>query len=513
MKELSYEECVQRFQSERCDNFELSEDGKTISGLDKIKGALIIPEGVEVIDCKGQVRNERLTAIIMPDSVREMNGFVNGSYTPNINFVRLSSNLHIPDNAFGNCQIEEIIIPEGIKIIPYRAFIGNLSNIDLPSTIEYIVSEAFYNCKISNINIPENTKVIFPLAFGSCSNLKKVTVFSNDTVIMEGAFKECGEKNDSGYSFDEKANKIYEEHKIGNRTFGHGEEKYKIINGEKILLYIPDYYCGKLIIEDGTLDLGFHTLKNCNGVTEIFFPDSMKAFPEHYPMNVKKIRFPQTTECDKLSIWEANNVSEINLPKGIKRLKIVYGSFHKLLIPEGVEKIELSYLKNLKNIILPNSVKELSIFTLPNITDLRIPEGVIKLEIRGVKQLKHIIIPSTVESLLLNGCPNLEEITIPESVKNLNPSYIYETSFRGNKVINSATLMCKINIGDIFRGCTNLKTLTLGAGIKKFDKDFFDTLSGLETIYIPAKKMKYYSSRIPEELHNKIVELPVENRK
>ena len=126
MKELSYEECVQRFQSERCDNFELSEDGKTISGLDKIKGALIIPEGVEIIDCDEQLRNDKITAIIMPDSVREMTGEVNGAYTRNLSFVRLSSNLHIPDAAFYNCKIEEIIIPEGIKIIPYCDFRGNL---------------------------------------------------------------------------------------------------------------------------------------------------------------------------------------------------------------------------------------------------------------------------------------------------------------------------------------------------------------------------------------------------
>lgn len=470
MKELSYKECVQRFQSERCDNFELSEDGKTISWQDNIKGALIIPEGVEIIDCHGQIRSENLTAIIMPDSIREMKSFVNGNYSRNLHFVRLSSNLHIPDEAFYNCKIEEIIIPEGIKIIPYRAFSGNLfSNIDLPSSIEYILSEAFKGCKISEITIPKNTKVIFPKAFEFCRNLKKVTISSNDTVIMEGAFKECGEKNDSGYSFDDNANKIYEEHKIGNRTFGHGEEKYETINGKKILSYIPKYYCGKLEIEEGTLDLKFRILEKCDGITEIHFPDSMKDFPSHYPINVKKIKFPQKAECENLTIKDAENLIEFNFPQGIKELTINYGS----------------------------------------ILNLQVPEGVIKLEVTQIEQLKHIIIPSTVEYLIISGCPNLEEITIPLSVTSLGDNY-YKTSFNKNKKIKSATLLCKTNIGDIFNDCTNLKTLTLGAGIKKFDKDFFNTLSGLETIYIPAKKLKYYSSRIPEHLHDKIVELPAE---
>ena len=38
-------------------------------------------------------------------------------------------------------------------------------------------------------------------------------------------------------------------------------------------------------------------------------------------------------------------------------------------------------------------------------------------------------------------------------------------------------------------------------------------VGSLETIYVPAKKTKYYQSRIPKWLHDKIVELPAEKKK
>ena len=82
------------------------------------------------------------------------------------------------------------------------------------------------------------------------------------------------------------------------------------------------------------------------------------------------------------------------------------------------------------------------------------------------------------------GCTSLESIVIPKGV----------------------TMIC----GFAFEGCTSLTTVTLPTGVKKIENDVFYECSALSTIYVPAKKADYYKKRLPEELHDKIVELTAE---
>lgn len=66
--------------------------------------------------------------------------------------------------------------------------------------------------------------------------------------------------------------------------------------------------------------------------------------------------------------------------------------------------------------------------------------------------------------------------------------------------------------GSAFEGCTSLTTVTLPAGVKKIECDVFYECSALSTIYVPAKKADYYKKRLPEELHDTIVELAPEKK-
>ena len=69
------------------------------------------------------------------------------------------------------------------------------------------------------------------------------------------------------------------------------------------------------------------------------------------------------------------------------------------------------------------------------------------------------------------------------------------------------------SIGVAFHGCTNLKTITLPVGVKKI-YDNFRGCESIEAIYVPAKKADYYKKRLPEELHQFIVEMePVKKAK
>jgi hypothetical protein len=84
------------------------------------------------------------------------------------------------------------------------------------------------------------------------------------------------------------------------------------------------------------------------------------------------------------------------------------------------------------------------------------------------------------------GCTSLESIVIPKGVKEIK--------------------------GYAFSHCTSLTTLTLPIGVNKIEDIFFFDFSQLVAINVPAKKADYYKKRLPEELHDKIVELAPEKK-
>ena len=49
-------------------------------------------------------------------------------------------------------------------------------------------------------------------------------------------------------------------------------------------------------------------------------------------------------------------------------------------------------------------------------------------------------------------------------------------------------------------------------GVNRIKAYVFDNCDNIETIYVPAKLSDYYKERLPERLHDKIVELVAERK-
>lgn len=354
----TYEECVAKFPKKKAQPFELSEDGKMLFGISpKIKGALIVPEGVEIVRL-GALKASGLTDIVMPDSVRELRGWTVGDYCEKLAFVRLSPNMTLSNKCFYSTKMEGIVIPEGIEYIPIRAFEhSKLKHVELPSTLKYICANAFHNTKLEEVVIPASVKVILPGAFNTAT-LQKVTFESKDTKVMAGAFHEDFPKQE------------LEGREITTETYGLDEVVYEEENGKRQLASLPAYFVGPLAIEEGAGVKRQLDLREYPGITELTIPDSIKDIP-YLPHYLRKLTLPD--HVTRLDLADQTQLMEFNWPASATSLNISESLMSELEIPEGIEDIDIFEMPNLVKLVIPASVTylaERAVQWCPNLSEV-----------------------------------------------------------------------------------------------------------------------------------------------
>lgn len=119
----------------------------------------------------------------------------------------------IGEKAFQNLGLTEVVIPDSVRYIEYRAFNGckrlekvklsqnltklgddvfrlceNLKELDLPTSLRRIGTDCFFSAGIEHIVIPQNLEVIPSGCFWGCRKLKKIFLNENLKKIEEMAF-------------------------------------------------------------------------------------------------------------------------------------------------------------------------------------------------------------------------------------------------------------------------------------------------------------------------------------
>lgn len=101
---------------------------------------------------------------------------------------KLKHLMYIDKNAFSRTNLSEVEIPNSVRIIGERAFLGLGLEVKLPESLVEIGSSAFAGHRSRNIGIPDSVKKIGDGAFGDGRFLEEVTIGKSVTEIGRLAF-------------------------------------------------------------------------------------------------------------------------------------------------------------------------------------------------------------------------------------------------------------------------------------------------------------------------------------
>ena len=190
-------------------------DGYTFASCDSLK-KIYMTDGVEKIGDSAFTGCKSLESIFIPKTVRAIgNGVFTGCnnlsdiqiskdnrifseknnciinndtktliYAINKDFSIPDDILCIAEDAFYGCEIDSLVIPEGVKEIEERAFTySKFAEIKLPDTLKIIGNYAFENCsKLKSVYIPKSVNYIGNNIFHGCSVLEHIEVDNDNTV-------------------------------------------------------------------------------------------------------------------------------------------------------------------------------------------------------------------------------------------------------------------------------------------------------------------------------------------
>lgn len=258
-------------------------------------------------------------------------------------------------------QITEIFIGNGISKIGKGAF-WNSQNVtkvtfEENSSLKVIGKNAFHtNTSLITIVLPSSLTIIEGAAFYGDTNLQTVEFENADTLkeIGVSAFGACNNltymnnpEKSSGYEWMPK-NLTY----IGKQAF----------NGDKLLQ-------GAVTIPAGVTELGDRVFTNAQSISKLSFAQNsqltsigINAFRNK--KNLKELIIPANVSSVGEGIfYGCSDLNTVIFEEGSKvtNLPRVYGNMEKLVLPDGLKKIEnnaLSY-SSLNSIQLPSALNEI----------------------------------------------------------------------------------------------------------------------------------------------------------
>ena len=309
---------------------------------------------------------------------------------------------------------------------------------------------------------------------------------------------------------------------------------YQIKEGTKVICNEAFYWSEELQdihIPNSVTQIGNMAFFNCLSLQSINIPNSVTHIGDcafygceylqsiHIPNSVKHIGINPFRDCPRLRLTSDNpHFKVINglLISSDGTLISCCSEDTHIHIPNSVTQIgdhAFWGCKALQNINIPNSVNHIGYSAFRGcmaLQSIHIPNSVTQIGDHAFSEcyaLQDIYIPNSVTQIgdhAFWGCKALQNINIPNSVNHIGYS-----AFRGCMALQSIHIPNSVTqIGDhAFSECYALQDIYIPNSVTQIGKDAFWVCSSLQTIHIPKGSMEKFMQLLPEEFHDKLVEI------
>lgn len=400
----------------------------------------------------------------------------------------------IGKNAFAFCEIERIILPDGLKIIDERAFqcAKKLSEINFPDSLETIGSVAFNGCcSLEELHFGKNLKLLDSSAFYACTSLKKVYFDENLETINKECFGDCTFLK--GAYFKGNAPKIGNNVQQKESVFHACSDSFTIyfIEG-KDGWKIPEWhgYKTKIWKNDEEKDIFEYSDEEGTVNGKLYF-DKRTGYIVSADKDIKNVIIPE--EIDKVKVIGIDDgafkdcvqLESIVIADTVKEVRT--GAFYnceslsRVLLPQDIEVIcsnTFTNCKQLKTINLTLNIKEIGIgaFAGSGLESISFPEGLLVIgeyAFCSTDSLKSINFSNTIVEIkqgAFTGNIAIEEVKLPDSLEKLDVM-----AFDRCSSLKSVYIGKKLKTigGCAFASCNSLESVTFSEGLSSINYSAF----------------------------------------
>lgn len=405
-------------------------------------------------------------------------------------------------------EVEEIYIEEGITTICTMAFygMGNLKNVSISSTVEYIDKYAFALCSsLEEITIPDGVKKLADNVFLSCSSLK--TVYIGKGLV------------DIGFNFTFQHG-MFENFYVSPENPVFSSEDGVLFNKDKskLVLYPINNERTSYSVPEGVKVIGRESFWGTEALQNITLPDSVtqidgRAFMETGFWNNESNWINEELYINDKYLISVGRNELISGDYEVKEgTKVIAGNAFRncdltsIVIPASVVSVgecalgnsnlnEITvdenneYLTSVDNVLFKKDMSELVCYPSAKAeTSYQIPSGVKKIANYAFAGaiLDEIIMSDGITEIgeyAFSGCSDLKNVSFPDSLVSIGVAAFMhcselESADFGNKLVS---------IGDLaFAYCSNLASVCLGDTIETIGMQSFESCHKIGKVVIPG---------------------------
>lgn len=307
-----------------------------------------IPEGITVITQDAFNSNNKITKVVLSNTVKRLNDKAFYKCTALKEIVLTESLLNIGARAFYMCQsLVNIDLPKNLITLDSWAFeaCNSLTNIIIPDSIDKISTSCFSRCSsLKAITLPNTITAIYSYAFSHCTSLEEISIPDDVTILDNGCFAWCSSLTNI---------------KLPNNLEVLG---YSMFSGVTSLTNIS--------LPETITEIEAGAFNGCTSLKEITLGDNLQIIRDNVfagCTSLTSITIPQSTKKIGKDVFK--DCTNLNVIANLSRNLTLYNSYYLECIKYDVANLDNTQLK--KTITKIKS-KPLELDTLLSSNDIKI---------------------------------------------------------------------------------------------------------------------------------------------